>query len=59
MPIYEFKCLNCNEHIEVLLMKYNNRVEMKCNNCNSRDLEKILSVTKCCMSRQEKDKKKK
>ena len=46
MPIYEFKCLKCDEYIELLIMGPNDdHVEMKCSKCGSRDLERILSTT--------------
>lgn len=46
MPIYEFKCLKCEEYIEILVMGSNDsQVEMKCNKCGCEDLERILSTT--------------
>jgi putative FmdB family regulatory protein len=45
MPIYEFKCLKCEEYIEILVMGSNDdQVEMKCNKCGCEDLERILSA---------------
>lgn len=46
MPIYEFKCLKCQEYIEILLMGANDdQVKMKCTKCGSEELERILSST--------------
>lgn len=46
MPIYEFKCLDCNEYIEILVMgSQDDQVEMKCKGCGSERLERIMSTT--------------
>jgi putative FmdB family regulatory protein len=46
MPIYEFKCLECQEFTEILVMGADDtRVEMKCGKCGSESLERILSST--------------
>ena len=46
MPIYEFKCVKCQEYIELLVMGSTDKeVEMKCSKCGSEDLERILSST--------------
>ena len=51
MPIYEFKCLKCEEYIEILVMGSNDeQVEMKCNKCGCEDLERILSTTSHCIA---------
>lgn len=49
MPIYEFKCLDCEEYIELLVMNSDEQVELKCPQCNSRELERILSTTSYAM----------
>ncbi len=50
MPIYEFKCLNCNEYVEILVMNREDRqVEMKCTKCGGEALERILSTTSFAM----------
>lgn len=49
MPIYEFKCLKCENFIELLLMKADEEVELKCPECNSRELERVLSSTNYAM----------
>ncbi|MBW1749046.1 MAG: hypothetical protein JRJ34_11895 [Deltaproteobacteria bacterium] len=30
MPIYEFKCLKCEEFIELLVMNKDEEIELKC-----------------------------
>ena len=46
MPIYEFKCLNCRECMEVLVMgTEEDPVTMQCKNCNGREFERIISST--------------
>lgn len=50
MPIYEFKCQECQEFIEILVMGANDaQVEMKCQKCGSESLERILSSTNFSM----------
>ena len=43
MPIYEFKCLKCNECFEVLFTSTQETVELKCAKCDSREIERVLS----------------
>jgi len=43
MPIYEFKCLSCNECFEILVLKKNEQVESRCPKCGSEDYERLLS----------------
>jgi putative FmdB family regulatory protein len=51
MPIYEFKCLKCQECTEILIMgAKDNQVEMSCKHCGSEDLERILSSTSYAMA---------
>lgn len=45
MPIYEFKCLDCNKYIEILVMNKDEEIELKCPDCGSGNLERILSST--------------
>ncbi len=45
MPIYEFKCLKCEEFFELLVMKSDNNEEMKCPKCNAQSFERVLSTT--------------
>ncbi len=50
MPLYEFKCLKCNEFFEVLVMRQDEQVEMKCPQCKSSEFERVLSTTSYSMS---------
>jgi putative FmdB family regulatory protein len=46
MPIYEFKCLKCEEYMEILVMSGDDKnVRMKCAKCGGEDLERIMSTT--------------
>ena len=45
MPIFEFKCLACDEYMEILVMNKQDEVEMACSHCGSGNLERILSTT--------------
>jgi len=45
MPIYEFKCVDCDEYMEILVMNKQDEVEMVCSKCGSGNLERILSST--------------
>ena len=49
MPIYEFKCLKCEQFIELLLMNPDEEIELKCPECSSRELERVLSTTNYSM----------
>lgn len=45
MPIYEFKCMDCDQYIEMLVMSKQDEIEMVCSHCGSGNLERILSTT--------------
>ena len=45
MPIYEFKCLKCQEFIELLVMNQDEKIELKCPECGCEELERVLSAT--------------
>ena len=49
MPIYEFRCLKCNHCLEILVMNKDEQVEMKCSQCGSSELERIMSSTNYAM----------
>jgi len=49
MPLYEFKCLKCNEFFELLIMKKGEEVEMQCPKCSSGEFERVLSNTSYAM----------
>jgi putative FmdB family regulatory protein len=44
MPIYEFRCLKCNECFEFLSMNQDDQVELRCPKCKSEDFERVLSA---------------
>ena len=43
MPIYEFRCLKCNDVFEFLKFKDEDELEMKCPHCGAEDFERVLS----------------
>ena len=45
MPIFEFRCLKCNECFEFLSMNQDDQVELKCPKCKSEDFERVISVS--------------
>ncbi len=45
MPIYEFRCLRCNECFELLVMNIQDTVEMCCPACHSEEFERVMSAT--------------
>ena len=45
MPIFEFKCLQCGEVLEILIMNNDDQHELKCKKCNSEEMEKIINTT--------------
>ena len=45
MPIFEFRCLKCNECFEFLLMNSDDQVELRCPQCHSEEFERIMSAT--------------
>lgn len=45
MPIYEFRCLKCDECFELLVMNKSDPVEMRCPACQSEDFERVLSAS--------------
>ena len=50
MPIYEFKCMDCEEFIEQLIMNKDEAIELKCPGCGSQELERVLSTASYSMS---------
>jgi putative FmdB family regulatory protein len=45
MPIYEFRCLKCGEIFEYLAVGSGESLELKCQNCQHHELERVLSKT--------------
>ena len=50
MPIYEFKCLKCDECFEILFAGTQDTAELKCTKCDSQDVERVLSSTNFSVS---------
>ncbi|MEP6963182.1 MAG: zinc ribbon domain-containing protein [Acidobacteriota bacterium] len=44
MPIYDYKCLDCNETFEALILK--NSPQTVCPGCQSTKLEQLISMFK-------------
>jgi putative FmdB family regulatory protein len=45
MPLYEFKCLKCDECFEFLVMNQDDPLELRCPKCRSDEFERLLSAT--------------
>ncbi len=43
MPIYEFRCAQCGHIQEFILSASGQEVEMKCEECQAEDMERVLS----------------
>lgn len=52
MPIYEFKCLKCHDIFELLLIKNDKQVELRCPKCHSEEMERVLSTSSYSMGNQ-------
>jgi len=50
MPIFEFKCLKCNDCFEILVINSNDEKEMKCPKCGSLEFERVVSKTNYAMA---------
>lgn len=48
MPIYEFKCLKCNNVFELLMIN-RDAAQMRCPHCQSEDFERVISRTSYAM----------
>jgi len=44
MPIYEFKCKKCENLFEILFMSRNEKIEVFCPSCKSKNVDKMMSV---------------
>ena len=49
MPLYEFKCLECDEFFELLIMNKDEEIALKCPRCTSPELERVLSTANFAM----------
>ena len=45
MPLYEFKCLKCDDFFELLVLGSDEEKLMRCPKCKSADFERVLSTT--------------
>ncbi|MBW2108762.1 MAG: zinc ribbon domain-containing protein [Deltaproteobacteria bacterium] len=45
MPLYEFRCLKCNDLFEILVTGAKDDVEMRCPHCGAEDFERVISTT--------------
>ena len=50
MPIFEFKCSDCEEFFEILFMSGDNEKELKCPKCSSYAIERVVSSTNYAMA---------
>lgn len=44
MPIYEFKCMKCDDIFEILLLNTTEPMKLQCPKCHSEDIERVLST---------------
>ena len=49
MPIYEFKCIKCEEFFELLVMNKEEEVEPRCPKCKCEEFERVISTTNYAM----------
>jgi len=49
MPIYEFKCLDCNNTFEKLFFNSDENVNLSCPECKSELLERVVSESNYAM----------
>ena len=49
MPIYEFKCSDCETFFEVLLFNGQEETEVACSECGSQKFTRVLSTTNYAM----------
>ena len=49
MPIYEFKCLKCEEFFEIIILNNDEEDKIKCPKCNNIDFERVVSTTNYVM----------
>lgn len=45
MPIFEFRCLNCDDVFERLFLRPEEMIDMVCPECGSDTLERVVSAT--------------
>jgi putative FmdB family regulatory protein len=47
MPIYEFRCTECGQVFEELIMRSSDQADLTCPRCAARTVERVLSS--CCV----------
>ncbi len=45
MPIFEFRCIECQHVFEELFINTSDQVELSCPECKAESLERVVSVT--------------
>ena len=45
MPIYEFRCLKCNDCFEFLIRNQEEQLELRCPKCKSEEFERVMSAS--------------
>ena len=49
MPIYEFKCLECNNTFEKLFFNSDEKIDLSCPECKSPSLKRVVSESSYAM----------
>jgi putative FmdB family regulatory protein len=49
MPIFEFRCLKCENLFEMIVLGDNDKAEMKCPNCQSDAFQRVMSAASYTM----------
>lgn len=49
MPIYEFKCLKCEEFFEVIVMGSDDEKSVGCPKCKAQEFQRVVSTTNYAM----------
>ncbi len=49
MPIFEFKCIKCENQFEKLFVNSADKADLSCPKCHSQDLQRVVSQTNFTM----------
>ncbi len=49
MPIYEFRCLKCQELFEFLAVRSDDTMETRCPHCDAEEFERVMSSSNIAM----------
>lgn len=44
VPIYEYRCQECGRVFEALILRASDTLELVCESCGARDVERVLSA---------------